>query len=107
MPVLPYLIQLIVVTGIVGVAGYFSLKLIRDKVPGLGLGLGASKQIRIVDKVAVDPKRLVFLVGVGERFFLVAATENSANPIAELSKADLGGDFAQLVEQEKHRGETS
>ncbi|HEY9721140.1 MAG TPA: flagellar biosynthetic protein FliO [Oscillatoriaceae cyanobacterium] len=105
-PILGYLVQLAVVTALVAGLGYISLKFTRGKLPMLGnLGLGGQKQIRILDRVAVDPKRLVFLVGVGKRYFLVAATENSATPIAELAQEDLG-DFAQTLEQEKLRGET-
>lgn len=103
-PILPYLIQLIVVTAVVGALGYMSLKLVKDKVPGLNLASG--KQIHVVDRVALDPKRMMFVVNVGGRYWLLAATEMQVTTIAELSKDDLGGQFAQLLEQEKHRGET-
>lgn len=104
-PIMPYLLQLLAVTGVVAALAFFSVKFLKDKAPGLGLGLNAGKQVKVVDKVVVDPKRMVFVVNVGNRYWLLAATENHVTPVAELSKQDLGGDFAQLLEQEKVRGE--
>lgn len=107
----PYFIQLVLVTAVVGALGYFALKLLRDRVPSLGLGLNASRQIRVVDKVVVDPKRLVFLVGVGDRYWLLASTDERITTLAELTKADLEGGkggtaaFADLVENERRTGE--
>ena len=109
--VLPYLLQLVLVTAVVGALGYFALKLLRDRMPALGLGLNASRQIRIVDKVMVDPKRVVFLVGVGDRLWLCASTDERVTPLAELTQADLEGGkggsaaFADLLENERRTGE--
>jgi flagellar biogenesis protein FliO len=105
-PIIPYLIQLLVVTGVVGALGYFSLQYVQKKMPGLALGQATGKQIRLVEKLVIDPKRMVFMVNVGDRYWLCAATEDSVTTIAELTKNDLGGQFAQLLEQEKQRGET-
>ena len=105
-PILPYLLQLLVVTAVVGALGYVSLQYIQKKMPGLVVGNVTGKQIRLVEKLTIDPKRMVFMVNVGDRYWLLAATEDSVTPIAELSKDDLGGQFARLLEQEKQRGET-
>ncbi|MNT49504.1 Flagellar biosynthesis protein, FliO [compost metagenome] len=90
----------------VGALGYFSLQYIQKKMPGLVVGNVTGKQIRLVEKLTIDPKRMVFMINVGDRYWLLAATEDSVTPIAELSKDDLGGQFARLLEQEKQRGET-
>jgi flagellar biosynthetic protein FliO len=103
-PILPYLLQLLVVTAVVGGLGYYSLRFVQNKVPGLKIPHG--KQIHVIDRVALDPKRMMFVVNVGGRYWLLAATEDNVTTVAELSKDDLGGEFAQLLEQEKHRGET-
>lgn len=106
-PILPYLLQLLVVTAVVGGLGYLSLKWAQKKMPGLAIGGGAmGKQIRVVERLTVDAKRMVFMVNVGDRYWLLAATDTTVTPIAELTKDDLGGQFAQMLEQEKHRGET-
>ncbi|MFN3429955.1 MAG: flagellar biosynthetic protein FliO [Candidatus Sericytochromatia bacterium] len=106
-PILPYLLQLLVVTAVVGGLGYVSLKWAQKKMPGLAIGGAAmGKQIRVVERLTVDAKRMVFMVNVGDRYWLLAATDTTVTPIAELSKDDLGGQFAQMLEQEKHRGET-
>lgn len=104
-PILPYLIQLLVVTGVVAGLGYLSLQYVQKKMPGLVVGSVTGKQIRLVEKLTVDPKRMVFMVNVGDRYWLMAATETSVTTVAELTKDDLGGQFARLLEQEKHRGE--
>lgn len=104
-PILPYLIQLLVVTGVVAGLGYVTLQYVQKKMPGLVVGSVTGKQIRLVEKLTVDPKRMVFMVNVGDRYWLMAATETSVTTVAELTKDDLGGQFARLLEQEKHRGE--
>lgn len=105
-PIVPYLIQLLVVTGVVAGLGYMTLQYVQKKMPGLAIGSVTGKQIRLVEKLTVDPKRMVFMVNVGERYWLCAATESHVTTIAELTKDDLGGQFARLLEQEKHHGET-
>jgi flagellar biogenesis protein FliO len=105
-PIVPYLIQLIVVTGVVGGLGYLTLQYVQKKMPGLAMGQATGKQIRLVEKLVVDPRRMVFMVNVGDRYWLCAATETHVTTIAELNKEDLGGQFAHLLEQEKSRGET-
>lgn len=105
-PIVPYLIQLLVVTGVVAGLGYLTLQYVQKKMPGLAIGTVTGKQIRLVEKLTVDPKRMVFMVNVGERYWLCAATESHVTTIAELTKDDLGGQFARLLEQEKHHGET-
>ena len=101
----PYLVQLAVVTAAVAALGYFSLKFLKAKAPQLGLGLGVGKHMRVVDRLSLDPRRMMFLVAVGDRYWLLAATETQVSPIAELTGADLAtGPFAKALEQEKARG---
>jgi hypothetical protein len=45
------------------------------------------------------------LVGVGDRHWLLAATDTHITPVAEISKDDLAS-FSKLVEQEQARRET-
>jgi flagellar biogenesis protein FliO len=104
--ILPYLLQLLVVTGIVGGIGYVTLQYIQKKMPGLAIGQATGKQLRLVEKLTIDPKRMVFMVNVGNRYWLMASTDTHVTTVAELSKDDLGGQFAQLLEQEKSRGES-
>lgn len=107
----PYLLQLAVVTAVVAALAYASLRFARDKLPGLGLGLqqAGKRPLRVLDKVAVDAKRVVFVVAAGKRAWLVAATDTHVVPIAELSPEDLtaaGPDFAGILQKETYPGDT-
>ena len=106
LPIWPYLIQLAVVTAVVAGLGYVSVRFLRDKVPGIGLPLlGGGRTVKVVDRVALDALRTAFVVNVGKRYWLLAATEAQVTTIAELDPADVesppGPDFAQLVEKER------
>ena len=104
-PILPYLFQLVLVTAVVGGLGYVTLQYIQKKMPGLAIGQATGKQIRLVEKLTTDSKRMVFMVNVGDRYWLLASTDTHVTTIAELEKNDLGGQFAHLLEQERTRGE--
>ena len=93
-------------TGVVGGLGYVGIQYIQKKMPGLAIGQATGKQIRLVEKLTIDPKRMVFMVNVGDRYWLMAGTDTQVTTIAELDKNDLGGQFATLLEQEKARGES-
>ncbi len=105
LPIWPYLLQLLVVTAVVAGLGYLSLKYLRDKVPGIGLPLlGGGRIVKMVDRVALDATRTAFIVNVGKRYWLLAATESQVTTVAELDRADVEAtkaDFAQLVENER------
>lgn len=107
LPIWPYLIQLAIVTAMVAGLGYLSVRFLRDKVPGIGLPLlGGGRAVKVVDRVALDATRTAFVVNVGSRYWLLAATESQITTIAELDRADVinapGTDFAQLVEDERN-----
>ena len=106
LPIWPYLIQLTLVTAVVAAMGYYVLKLLRDKVPGLGLALAGARSLRVVERAQVDQNRMVFIIGVGKRYWLLAASGDHVTPVAELDAADVEADFAQLVEKESQRGGT-
>lgn len=105
LPIWPYLLQLAVVTAVVAGLGYLSLRYLRDKVPGLGLPLlGGGRVVKLVDRVALDATRTAFVVSVGKRYWLLAATDSQVTTVAELDRAEVeagGPDFAQIVENER------
>lgn len=105
LPIWPYLIQLAVVTAVVAGLGYLSVRYLRDKVPGIGLPLlGGGRHVKILDRVTLDAARTAFVVNVGKRYWLLAATETHVTTVAELDRADVEAaqpDFAQLVENER------
>lgn len=103
----PYLLQLAVFTLALSAAAFFGLRYLRDKVPGLsvGLGLTSTTGLKIVDRVAVDARRTVFVVAMGKRSWLLAATDHTITTVAELDPEDLGSAFDALVAKETNRRE--
>lgn len=90
-----YLLNLVLVTVLMLALGWVSLRLTRNgRMPGLGLG---PSHIKVVDRVMLDPKRALMVVNLGKRHWLVGMTEGSFSAIAEVSEADLAGDFESLV----------
>jgi flagellar biosynthetic protein FliP len=94
-----YLIQLVVVAVITLGMGYLALKFTKGKISPLNKGKG----IKILERLPVDPKRSLLVVGVGERRWLVGMGEGSFNTLAELNPEDLpsgaaSGDFGKLVQ---------
>lgn len=49
----------------------------------------ATKNLRVIERVALDPRKSIYLVEAGTRVFLVGASDQSVNALAELSRADL------------------
>lgn len=101
----PYLLQLVVFTAVLAAVALYGLRYLRDKFPGLNLGIGVASAtgLRVVDRVTVDAKRSVFVVALGKRAWLLAATDHQVTPIAEIDPAELGNQFASLVEKESQR----
>lgn len=93
-----YLIQLVVVATLTLGLGYLALRFTKNKMSPLIKGKG----IKILERLPVDPKRALLIVGVGERRWLVGMGESEFNTLAELKPEDLppetGGDFGKLVQ---------
>ena len=74
---------------------------------GLGLGRG---RIRVIEKVALDGRRALYLVSIGDRVMLIGAGDGGApSLIAELDAAELPAapdpppGFAEIVERLRGR----
>ncbi|NLJ67194.1 MAG: flagellar biosynthetic protein FliO [Clostridiales bacterium] len=51
--------------------------------------MGASKHIRIIDRVFLGNDKSVCIIQVGERFFLIGVTNHHIGDISEIQEADL------------------
>ena len=98
-----YLIQLLVVAVITLGLGYAALKFTREKMGPLAKG----KAIAILERLPIDPKRSLLIVGVGQRRWLVGMGDTGFQSLAELNAEDLAvverpsgpsADFGKLVE---------
>ncbi|MDB5102133.1 MAG: Flagellar biosynthesis protein FliO [Cyanobacteria bacterium RYN_339] len=103
----PYLLQLIVFTGLLAAGSFFGLRYLKDKIPGLsaGLGLSSATGLKVIDRVAVDARRTVFVVAMGKRSWLLASSDHHITTVAELDPEDLGSAFESLVSKETNRRE--
>lgn len=55
-----------------------------------GLGLGAGRRVKVMERVPLDGRRALYLVEVGGRVLLLGAGDSSAPAVlAELDPADL------------------
>lgn len=50
---------------------------------------GAARNLRVLERVALDPRKSVFLVEAGSRVFLLGASDQSVSTLAELSRDEL------------------
>ena len=76
---------------------------------GMGIG-GAARPLRIVDKVALGPKKWVCLLNAGGRYLLLGVAEKDVNLLTELfppEESDEGADFASLMRQGEPAGALS
>ena len=70
-----------------------------------GLGLGAGRRVKVIERVPLDSRRALYLVEVAGRVLLIGAGDSAApNVLAELDPADLpdvpeSKSFADLVRQ--------
>ncbi|MEB3328562.1 MAG: flagellar biosynthetic protein FliO [Candidatus Sericytochromatia bacterium] len=101
LPIGAFLVQFLLVTLLMGAVAYAALRVVRDRFPGLGRALHrGGRSLRLVDRVALDAQRAAFIVAVGSRHWLLAASGDHVTTVAELSADDLGVSFATLVAQE-------
>lgn len=91
-----YLGQLLVVTVALALLAYWSLKLAKDRYPGLAIGLPSGKLVKVMDRTVVDARHSFMVVNVGQRYWLVASTENHVAPIAELDPEDVAQDSPEV-----------
>lgn len=94
-----YFIQLVVVAALTLGLGYLAIRFSRAKMSPLF----KNKAIKILERLPVDPKRSLMIVGVGERRWLVGMGEGSFSTLAELNPEDMPApeakpDFDQMVE---------
>ena len=69
-----------------------------------GLGLGAGKRVKVLERVPLDGRRALYLVEVGERVLLIGAGDTTAPAVLAELKADelpelpeQAGSFAELL----------
>jgi flagellar protein FliO/FliZ len=77
---------------------------------GFGVGLGGGR-VKVLERVALDPRRALYLVQVGEKVLLVGAGDGAAPAVlTELDPSELppveerrGASFAEVLERLRRR----
>ncbi|MEB3285172.1 MAG: flagellar biosynthetic protein FliO [Candidatus Sericytochromatia bacterium] len=105
LPLGTYLVQFFLLTGIVLVLGIFLLRYLRDRLPGLALPSGGSRNLRVVERVALDPQRSAYILAAGQRQWLLVSSGDRVTTVAELGRHDLTPDFPSAVEKESTQRE--
>ena len=90
-----YAINLLVVVAILVGLGYLAVKFGKGRL-ALPIGLKA-RDLRVEDRLPIDPQRSILVVSSGRRRFLVGMTQYSITSLAEL---DPGPDFEQSLQRE-------
>ena len=92
-----YALNLVGVVVVLGLLAYVAARLGKGRLAlPAGLGLRA-RDLRIEDRLPVDPQRSIVVVSHGKRRFLVGMTNYSINTLAELDPAP---DFEHSLQQE-------
>lgn len=107
LPLGTYLFQFFLLTAIALVVGIFVLRYARDKLPALALPVSSAKNLRVVERVTLDPQRSAFVLAVGKRQWLLVASGDQVTTVAELSQQDVVPDFGATVEKESKHSETA
>jgi hypothetical protein len=97
----PYLLQLVVVTAVVAVLGFFGARYWRERIPGLLLRGRERPVIQVVDRHALDATRSLMVVRVGGRYWLLASAGDRLTPVAELQPEDVLGTFSEHLVKEQ------
>jgi flagellar biosynthetic protein FliO len=54
-----------------------------------GYGTSTNRNLRVIERVMLEPRRSVYLLEAGKRVFLVGSSDQSVTTLAELSRDDL------------------
>lgn len=106
LPLGTYLFQFFLLMTIAVVLGVFVLRYAREKWPALALATGSGKNLRVVERVVLDPQRQAYVLAVGQRHWLLVASGDQVTTVAELNGQDVTPDFDASVEKESKHSET-
>ena len=77
-------LRLLVAFPLVMILAYWGLRFLLPRfAPALGMG----KKIQVVERVALHPRAFLYIVKVGEDYFLLAATHSSVTLLKDLGRA--------------------
>lgn len=77
-------LRLLVAFPLVILLAYFGLRFLLSR---FAPDWSAGKKIRVVEKTALHPRAFLYVVQVGENYFLLAATQTSVTFIKDLGRA--------------------
>ncbi|MBS1795833.1 MAG: flagellar biosynthetic protein FliO [Acidobacteria bacterium] len=87
------LVQTIVALALVCGLAYLIFRVI---LPRLTISYGASNMVRVVDRIALDPRKSLFVIEAAGKWMLVASSENGVQFICELD-AQSARDAEELI----------
>lgn len=80
-------VKVILVLAFVCLIAFAVIKYVLPKASFVRQGKGS--QVELIERFALEPRKSLYIVKVGSRFLLLGSSENSLNPLMELSEKDL------------------
>lgn len=83
------LIQMVLVLGVVCALAYLLLGKVLPKLMRVQTPTAPHRMLEVVDRLPLDPRRSIMVIRLGERFFLVGATEQGINLLSRLETEEV------------------
>ncbi len=83
------LIQMVLVLGVVCALAYLLLGKVLPKLMRVQTPTAPQRMLEVVDRLPLDQRRSIMVIKLGERFFLVGATENGINLLSRLEAEEV------------------
>lgn len=93
------LIQMVLVLGVVCALAYLILGKVLPKLMRVQMPTAPHQMLEIVDRMPLDQRRSIMVIKLGDRYFLVGATENGINLLSRLETDEIEDALANAAER--------
>ncbi|MEQ8273146.1 MAG: flagellar biosynthetic protein FliO [Deltaproteobacteria bacterium] len=83
------LVQMVLVLAVVCALAYLLLGKVLPKLMRVQTPTAPHRMLEVVDRLPLDPRRSIMVIKLGERFFLVGATEQGINLLSRLETEEV------------------
>lgn len=83
------LVQMVIVLGAVSLLAYFLLGKVLPKIMRVQTPTAPTRLLEVVDRLPIDQRRAILIIKLGERHFLVGASEGSITLLSRLEPEEI------------------